>query len=131
MSDLSDWNATCAKLDALAKNALNADAIYAALIWTRDFFESPRGKETAARLINTVSWPPEVLRKIKPIPRLYIEEFSDERFEDIYPGERTSVEYGLTLAPLLIFAPERVSSLTEDKGPAGQAVRRFIAHRAH
>ena len=70
-------------------NVLNPDAIYAGLVYMRDYAESDEA-DAMQRHADALS----ATSAIRQVPRF---NFGPELFEEIYPGERTSVEVGLEL----------------------------------
>ncbi len=122
---------------------LNAEAIYAALVYLRDYAESAEGEADFRELMDRRSAkvdffrsmidenpaPPSGVVRFRPIPKF---EITPELCEEIYSGEPLSVEVGLGFARWLIWgSPAVAESLAQNDGPPGVAVRRFLADRAH
>ncbi len=116
---------------------LNADAIYAALVWLRDYAESEKGEADFRASMEHNEDKIEAFRSIaaeagvtsRPIPKI---DLTPELCEEIYPGEQTSVEFGLTLGRWLIFAPRFGNAFMPKEGsPEAEAVSRFRADRAN
>ena len=123
---------------------LNADAIYAALVYLRDYAESAEGEADFRRLMDRRSAKVDFFRsiideiparpdggevRVRPIPKF---EITPELCEEIYSGEPLSVEVGLGFARWLIWgSPAMAESLAQNDGPPGVAVRQFLADRAH
>ena len=122
---------------------LNAEAIYAALVYLRDYAESDEGEADFRELMDRRSAKVDFFRsiideipaapsgevRVRPIPKF---EITPELCEEIYSGEPLSVEVGLGFARWLIWgSPAMAESLAQNDGPPGVAVRRFLADRAH
>ncbi len=122
---------------------LNAEAIYAALVYLRDYAESAEGEADFRELmdrrsakvdffrsiIDEIPAPPSGEVRVRPIPKF---EITPELCEEIYSGEPLSVEVGLGFARWLIWGnPAVAESLAQNDGPPGEAVHRFLADRAH
>ncbi len=121
---------------------LNADAIYAAFIYLRDYAERDEGEAAFREVMDRRSGKVDFFRslvkdasegledanvRVHFIPKF---EFTPELCEEIFPGE--GVEVGLYLAPKLIWgSPAMAESLAQSHGPPGEAVRRFLTDRAH
>ena len=121
---------------------LNADAIYAAMEFLRDYAESPEGQEAVSALFEQKSDKADFLRSmVKHVPGgiCYIRpvfDLSDETIEEIYPGESVSVECGIELGRSVIwgspnFATAILQGTHSSGGPIREALSRFIADRAN
>jgi hypothetical protein len=73
---------------------MNEDAIYAGLVYARDFRNSPAG-EKYHKVVNDGFdlWPEGTRPTVIGTPRL-----KDEALDDIYPGQIRSVYYGIHMA---------------------------------
>ncbi len=99
---------------------LNAEAIYAALVYLRDYAESAEGKADFRELmdrrsakvdffrsiIDEIPAPPSGEVRVRPIPKF---EITPELCEEIYSGEPLSVEVGLGFARWLIWGSPAVA----------------------
>lgn len=107
----------------------------------RDYANSDRGKSSFREFLDKKSEPIKALRALTdnitddapavlhPIPKL---EFTPEICEAIYPDERESVEFGLEIGRFLIWGSLSLAAgFVNSDEPAGEAVRRFMADRAH
>ncbi len=120
---------------------LNADAIYAAMVWLRNYAESSEGRAEYNALLEEkakrVSFFREVLSGAPVVVHLRpVFEMTDALKEEIYPDEPDSVEFGIELARTLIWGPPGfASTLLDQKDPQDDqmtvAVSRFIADRAN
>lgn len=138
---MTDFNISDVPAPDNDKN-LNPDAIYAALVFLREYSESDEGAAAYQELLEredgfgdwfrntlTEDLPEGHSIRCHPIPAFT---FSPDLLEDIFPDERLSVEYGLELARHIIYGPDFFNEgLASEDGPTGQAVRRFLADRAH
>jgi hypothetical protein len=114
---------------------LNADAIYAALVYVRVYAESERSK---GEFSDALDKPNSLLQRMKgwgldravvrPVPKI---EIGPETIEEIYPGERASVEVGIELARMVVFNPSLAALQAEGDSRIAVAIRRFIADRTH
>lgn len=115
---------------------LNADAIYAALVYLRNYAKSEKGEQDFRHLLDDKSETLNQMREMvpegstfKPIPKVNA---TPEFCETIYPGEPLSVETGMEAGRHVVYGPAGVAAaLALDKGPIGEAVRRFIADDAN
>lgn len=121
---------------------LNPDAIYAAMVWLREYAESPEGQKAVSALFEQKSDKADFLRSlVKHVPdgNCYIRpvfDLSDETMEEIYPGEPVSVECGIELGRSVIwgspnFATAMLQETHSGGGPIREALSRFIADRAN
>ena len=125
---------------------LNADAIYAAMAWLRDYAESPEWQAAFRDLLEEKSAKAEALRAMGHAIRRAVGErasvylrpvfdISDATKEEIYPGELESVDAGLELARWVLWgAPGFASEKLKDadlNDPSLAALSRFISDRAN
>ena len=108
-------------------NALNSDAIYAGLVYIRDYAASDKA-DAMQRHVDALGATSSILL----VPRF---NFGPELFEEIYPGERTSVEVGLELGRWVVYSGfgllEEMAKDDKTDEPVQKAVLRFISDRAH
>ncbi len=120
---------------------MNADAIYAALVWLHEYAEGPEGQaiyrdllerkgEKVGAFRTTVKGTGAVvyMRPVFNIP--------DELIEEIYPGEPDSVNAGIELGRTVIWGPPGAAgAFLQSRGPEHDpiaiALSRFIADRAN
>lgn len=120
---------------------LNADAIYAAMVFLREYADSPQGqqafndllekKEAKVNFLRSLMTAPEAVLHIRPVFQI-----SDDTIEEIYPGESNSVKTGIELGRSVIWGPPGAAgallqSRCPEHDPAAQALSRFIADRAN
>ena len=123
----------------MSNDALNPDAIYAALAYLRDLAESDEGK---ARLRDMAGQDVSQLEteltvrttsgSFHPGQKFTL---TPELLEEIYPEERPSVEVGFELGRWVVYgSPGMLEAVAEGDAPGDPilaAVRRFIANMAH
>ena len=119
---------------------LNADAIYAAMAWLREYAESPEGKAAYRELLDQNAEKASVLRSMLTAPGVVaylrpVFDVSDKLIEDIYPGEADSVTVGIELGRTIIWGPPDAAAayleMLPGHEPAGIALSRFVAGRAN
>ena len=121
---------------------LNADAIYAAMAFLRDYAESPEGQKAVSALLEQKGDKVDFMRSIvKEATGAHLHitpvfDISDETIEEIYPGESVSVECGIELGRSVIWGPPAFATAflqgTSSNGaPIREALSRFIADRAN
>jgi hypothetical protein len=110
------------------ESPLDAGAVYAGMVRVRDYAESDEGKAEYRHLMEKMR---AMAAEIAPGGKFYPKpkvEFRGFR----YPGDRTSFEFGLELGRQIVFGPPGVAkSFAKWEGASGEAVRRFLADRAH
>jgi hypothetical protein len=106
---------------------LNADAIYAAMVFMCEYAENPEGRPEVKIDTTRSSAVLSTHSGFKDVPCY---EVTAELVERIYPGEAESVEYGIELARFAISDETMLTRLAVGEDPGAQAVRRFIADRA-
>ena len=118
---------------------LNADAIYAAMAWLREYAESSEGRQDLTKFLEEHETENSAYQEMAKTteygahlmpPPLSI---SNDGIEEIYPGEHESVLLGLKVAHNVIFGPAFYTNemLQDPNNPAAQALSRFIADRAN
>ena len=128
---------------------LNADAIYAGMVWLREYAESPQGQQKFRTILENPNvnndWLKEVAGKAGgsffSLPKIDV---SDELKEEIYPGEPISVEVGIGFARNVLWGSpnfaiailqKSCSEFVQRAPPDDEAIRiamsRFIADRAN
>ncbi len=121
---------------------LNPDAIYAAMVFLREYAESPEGQKAFSALLEQKTDKVDFFRSmIKETAGVHchikpVFDISDETIEEIYPGESVSVECGIELGRSVIwgplaFATAILQGTSSDGAPIREALRRFIAGRAN
>ncbi len=120
---------------------LNADAVYAALAWLREYAESSEGQAEYRDLLERKGEKVGVFRAmvkgtgavvhIRPVFNI-----ADELIEEIYPGEPDSVRAGIELGRTVIWGPPAAAgallqSMCPEHDPIAIALSRFIADRAN
>lgn len=118
---------------------MNPDAIYAALVWRRDYDESNEGKAASREVFDTKAGTVDFLRGLvkghgTSIAMILKINASPELLEEIYPGEPVSVEVGLYLAGFIAhgeIGPKMAEMYLNGDDAIAQAVQHFIADRAH
>lgn len=125
--------------------ALNPDAIYAAMAWLRSYVESPEGQEHYRVFLEQKEADPNPLADqlrvvLKETGADYYErpvlEISDEMKEEIYPDETISVDVGIEFARGMIwgspnFTTAFLRGAQPESDPIKIAMRRFVADRAN
>ena len=119
---------------------LNADAIYAAMTYLRDYAESHEGQaafrglldEKAAKLDAFRSMFEGLNATVYPRP---VFEILDATKEEIYPGETDSIDAGIELARSMIWGPPDFASMmlkdADLNDPMIAALSRYVADRAN
>ncbi len=120
---------------------LNADAIYAAMVWLRNYAESSEGQAEYNALLDEKAEKVDFFRELLEglsrrggvVHLRPVFELTDALKEEIYPIEPVSVEVGIELARTLIWGPPGLASilLKDPQDPMTVAVSRFIADRAN
>ena len=117
---------------------LNADAIYAAMVWLRNYSESSEGQAEYNALMEQKAEKANFLRSLSPsgVNLRPVFKITDAFKEDIYPGEPDSVEVGFELARTIIWGPSGCASALLDQKvekttPITVAVSRFISDQAN
>ncbi len=123
-----------------ADRPLNADAIYAAMIWLRDYSESEEGQATVRAIMDEKAGKLDAFRDVfqgsgavvHPRPVFKI---SDATKEEIYLGDLVSVDAGIELARSLIWGPPDFASImlkdADLEDPMMAALSRYVADRAN
>ncbi len=119
---------------------LNAEAIYAAMVFLRDHAESPEGKAAFDDLLEEKAEKVDFLRSMHKAPGVTVHlrpviDVSDATKEEIYPGEPDSIDMGIELARSVLWGPPGyAATLLEGadlEDPMMAALSRFVADRAH
>ena len=121
---------------------LNTEAIYAAMVFLREYADSPEGQKAFSALLEQKGDKVDFLRSIAKEAtgvHLHIKpvfDISDETIEEIYPGESVSVECGIELGRSVIwgspnFATAMLQGTHSSGAPIRNALSRFIADRAN
>jgi len=125
------------KIDMDDNQALNPDAIYAAMAWLREYAESPEGLEEYRRLEErrkAAIYEHELTEGDTPLAIPYLRLLATT-IEGIYPGEAESIHIGIDLADAALReTPDQVVMRMQDMGPDDPrvvALSRFIADRAN
>ena len=100
----------------MINHALTADAIYAAMVYLRDYAESPEGQAAMRALFDEKSAKLDAFRSmfegfnatVYPRP---VFELSDDTKEEIYPGEVESVDASIELARSMLWGPSSFASI--------------------
>ena len=123
-----------------ADQSLNADAIYAAMVYLRDYAESPEGQAGFRALLDEKAGKIDIIRAlfqgsdaiVHPRP---VFEVSGATKEEIYPGEPVSVDAGIELARSLIWGPlDFASVMLKDADladPMMAALSRYVSDWAN
>ena len=125
---------------------LNAEAIYAAMAYLRDYAESPEGQAALRALLDEKAGKVDMLRAVGAAAgqavgekaSVYLRpkfEISDATKEEIYPGERDSIDAGIELARSMIWGPPGFAAVmlkdADLEDPMMAALSRFVAERAN
>ena len=130
------------EIDMNDSQNLNADAIYAAMAFLRDYAESPEGREAFKTHLEAEGVSPEETEAGFLSPPIV--HATDELKEEIYPGEPISVQVGIDFARNVIWgSPDFGVAILQgafseikqrahsEKEKITEAMRRFIADRAN
>ena len=120
---------------------LNPEAIYAAMVFLREYADSPQGQQAFNDLLEKKESKVSALRSLMTGTRgvLHIRpvfQISDDTIEEIYPGEPDSVTAGIELGRTVIWGPPGAAgALLQPKcpehDPINVALSRFISDRAN
>ncbi len=121
--------------------ALNADAIYTAMVYQRAYAETSEGQAAFRGLLDEKAAELDDLRSFigkatgAAVQAIPVIQLTDTLKEDIYPGEPASVEVGIEFARLAIFGSSTVleimTSRADPDDPISRAISRFVADRAN
>ena len=124
-----------------ANQLLNADAIYAAMAWLRDYAESEEGQAAFRDLLEEKAEKVDFLRSFgeaadgATVHLRPVFEVPAAIKEEIYPGEPRSVDTGIELARGIIWGPPGCAShMLKDadlEDPMMAALSRYVADRAN
>ena len=120
---------------------LNADAIYAAMVWLRDYAESPEGQAAVNAVFDEKAEKVDSLRALgkrleaSSVDLRPVFEVTDTLKDEIYPGEPDSVEMGIEFARFMIWGTPNIAEIMLNRGdpkdPISRAISRFVADRAN
>ena len=123
-----------------ADHPLNADAIYAAMAYLRDYAGSAEGQAAMRALFDEKSAKLDAFRSmfqglnatVYPRP---VFELSDDTKEEIYLSEVESVDAGIELARSMLWGPSSFASImlkdADLEDPMMAALSRYVADRAN
>lgn len=120
---------------------LNADAIYAAMVYLRDYSESEEGQADYRELLERKGTKANAIRSLGEVlgaDTIHIRpkfDLSGTLKEEIYPGDPDSVDAGIELGRGIIWGPPGFASAmlvdADLTDPMMAALSRYVADRAN